>query len=123
MSKAISACSSSPVVRDGYVYSFSGNGNDANATLKCVELKTGSEKWSTRAFGNGTLILVDGCLLCLSYKGQLGLVEATPGAYVKLAEMQVFKVEETPAYAAPAMAYGKVYVRYADKMVCYDLKN
>lgn len=123
VSKAVSACNSSPLISGGYVYSFSGNGSDANGILKCIELKTGIEKWASKDFGNGTLLFVDGCLLCLSYRGRLGLVEASSGAFKKLADMDVFPAKGTPAYAAPAIAYGKVYLRYLDKMVCYDLKN
>jgi outer membrane protein assembly factor BamB len=117
--KAVASCCSAPVVHAGHIYSFTGNG--ADGALKCLELKTGTEKWSTPDFANGTLVLVDGCLLCLGYKGKLGLVEASPDAYRKLGEMKVFDAQEPPAYAAPAVACGKVYVRYLGKMVCYDL--
>lgn len=121
VNKTVSSCSSAPVVHEGHVYAFSGNGNDANATLKCIELQTGAERWSTQDFGNGTLIYLDGCLLCFSYKGKLGLVEASPAAYKKLAEQQVFETGNDPAYAAPAVAGGKVYVRYKQRLACFDL--
>ncbi len=60
----------------GRVYSFSGNGPAGK--LACVELATGALKWETRDLGNGSLVLVDGCLLCLTYAGSLVLVEARP---------------------------------------------
>jgi hypothetical protein len=119
VNKAVASCNSEAVIQNGFVYSFTGNG--APGAFKCLDLKTGAEKWSAPEFGNGALVLVDGCLLCLGYKGKLALVEAKPDAYKKLAEMQVFTVKDPPAYTAPAVANGKVYVRYLGTMICYDL--
>ncbi|MCW8131769.1 MAG: PQQ-like beta-propeller repeat protein [Planctomycetota bacterium] len=118
VSKAVSSCSSAAAVRDGCVYSFSGNGKDGS--LVCLDWQTGEVKWTTKEFGNGSLLLIGDVLLCLGYQGKLGLVEAAPGAYKKLGEMQVFDAKE-PAYAAPAYANGKAYVRYNGKLACYDL--
>ena len=119
VSTAVSSCNSTPVIFGGVVFSFSGNG--ASGVLKCLKLASGEEKWASGEFGNGTLALVDGCLLCFSYSGKLGLVSANPDAYTKLAMIQAFDASAAPSYAAPAVANGKVYLRYLGKVVCYDL--
>ncbi len=118
-SKAVASCSSDPVIVDGYVYSFSGQG--PHGKLKCIELATGHEKWATEELGNGSLVWADGCLLCLTYAGKLVLVEARPDAFGKLAEMSVFKAGGPPAFASPVVAGGRVYLRYGSRLVCYGL--
>jgi outer membrane protein assembly factor BamB len=119
VSKAVSSCNSDPVIVGGHVYSFSGNG--PSGALKCLELRTGTEKWTSTDFGNGTLVLCDGCLLCLGYSGKLGLVAAEPAEYRKLAVMQLFEAKGAPAYAAPAVANGKAYLRHLGNLACYEL--
>jgi outer membrane protein assembly factor BamB len=120
MSKAIASCNSDPVIHEGFVYSFSGNGPEGS--LKCIELKSGIQKWETKELGNGTLLLVDGCLLCLSYKGDLALVEAQPSAFRMLGRMKLFSANsQQPAYAAPAIAGRYVLARHASKLVCLAL--
>lgn len=119
-SKAVSACNSDPVIRDGHVYAFSGNGFDGQ--LKCLDLQTGAEKWSLRDFGNGSLALVDGLLFCQGYRGVIGLVEAAPDAGRKLAEKKVFEVKDPPAYAPPALAGGRAFLRYQERLICFDLR-
>jgi hypothetical protein len=99
------------------------------------------------AVGNGSLLVVDGCLLCLTYAGDLLLVKPTPSKFTKRAEIkglvardlrtarQAEKLNEpeaewpypygdtdyAPCWAPPAVARGKVYICYSDRLVCYDL--
>ena len=43
----LSAMGSPPVYRDGYLYGFGGNSGEF---LKCVEIKTGQVRWSSRPY-------------------------------------------------------------------------
>jgi outer membrane protein assembly factor BamB len=117
--KVIASCSSDPVIVDGFVYSFSGQGTSGK--LKCLDLKTGKEKWTAADLGNGSLLWVDGCLCCLSYSGKLALVEARPDAYHELAEMKIFEAEKTAAYTCPIIAADNVYLRFGPRLACYRL--
>jgi hypothetical protein len=117
--KVIASCSSDPVIIDGFVSSFSGQGTSGK--LKCLDLKTGRENWTTADLGNGSLVWVDGCWCCLSYSGKLALVEARPAAYHKLAEMKVLKAETTAAYTCPIIATHNVYLRHGPRLACYRL--
>ena len=54
--------------------------------MKCIDASTGMEKWKTRGFGEGTLMLADGHLIILGDRGKLGLVKATASAYHEVAE-------------------------------------
>jgi outer membrane protein assembly factor BamB len=55
--------------------------------LMCVDPKTGDVKWQQET-GNGNLIIVDDCLLCLTYSGDVLLVDPSPSGFKKLAEMK-----------------------------------
>lgn len=104
---------SSSCYYDGYIYGFS------NATLKCVSAEDGTSKWSKRALGKGSLILVGDKLLVLSDKGVLKLVETNPEVYTELGSFQAL---EGKSWTAPSFANGRVYVRNLTEMASYDLK-
>ena len=142
-----SALSDAAVI-DGYMYRFTGVGsaNNPRGRLVCVEFKTGEVKWA-ESTGNGSLLVVDGCLLCLTYAGDLLLVKPTPSKFTKLAEIKglvardlwIARQEEklnepeaqrpypyddldyAPCWAPPAVARGKLYIHYSDRLTCYDL--
>ena len=102
-------------------------------------------KWKEK-IGEGTMAFVDGCLLCLTYGGDLLLVEPHPQGFKKLAEIEHAIAREdwenhragklndperfkkatggfgfAPCWSAPTVARGKVYLHYSDRLVCYDL--
>lgn len=67
------------VLINGFLY-----GNDEN-TLKCIDWRTGAERWRMRGMDKGGLIAADGKLICLTGRGALMLVQATPEKYTELA--------------------------------------
>jgi hypothetical protein len=93
-------------------------GFDSSAILKCVDVFSQEEKWVTRGFQNGTLILADGHLIVLGERGKLALVEATPTAYKEVASAQVLRGR---CWTIPALANGKLYLRNQKELVCIDL--
>lgn len=133
---------SDPVILDGYIYKFTGGGfQEAPGKLVCMDARTGKVKWKEK-IGNGSMAFVDGCLLCLTYGGDLVLVERHPEGFKKLAEMKgviardLFQhkraeklndpqadvqMQYAPCWAAPTVARGKVYLHYSDRLMCYDL--
>jgi hypothetical protein len=72
--------------------------------------------------GWGTTVYVDGYLLCMDIKGNLFLVEPDPNAFRKVTEFKhaLGKVKHT-AWTVPVIANGKLYLRYMQHLVCYDL--
>jgi outer membrane protein assembly factor BamB len=122
--ETIASHHSDPVILDGFVYCYSGWSRQNRGHLKCVELATGEEKWSAREVGWGTLVLVDGHLLCLDIKGNLYLVRPDPGGFVKVAEFpKAISGARNPCWTAPVVANGKVYLRYRQRLICYDLRE
>jgi hypothetical protein len=82
--------------------------------------------------------VVHGCLLCLTWPGDLFLLQPSPDGFKKIAEMKgVLKRTAPwmhrglprpdkgpiPCWTLPVVARGKVYLRLSDELVCYDLMN
>ena len=74
-------------------------------------------------------MLVDGKLLVWGEFGQLQLVSARSDRYEKLAEMDLSKVSEaypgpeiaSPAWNAPVLSHGLLYLLGKGQLVCLEL--
>ena len=120
-----------PVLRDGYLYAFSGR-NEPDASFRCVELKTGKLMWSrderwpahsTRqpgVYGRGSAILADGKVIVLGEGGRLGLFRPNPKQAEEICAWQVPQLKY-PSWAGPVLADKKLYLRSEDHLVCVDL--
>jgi hypothetical protein len=123
-STVIASHHSDPALIDGYLYGYSGQSSQNRGDFKCVELATGTEKWSSKEIGWGTLIHADGHLICLDIKGNLFLIKPDAQEFTKVAEMKAALGDVThPAWTVPTVANGKLYLRYMQRLICYDLIN
>ncbi|QDU87058.1 Outer membrane protein assembly factor BamB precursor [Pirellulimonas nuda] len=116
-----------PVLLDGYLYGSSGQ-HAGQAELRCVEFATGRVAWGEPGLGRASLLLADGKLICLSEDGTLRLLKATPDAYTQLAEWTPRSADGEPllgypAWAAPVLSHGLLYVRGADRLLCLDVSG
>jgi len=114
-----------PIEHEGYLYGSSGY-HGPEAELRCIAWKRGELMWSEPDMGRSSLLLVDGTLVCLSEYGTLRLIRATPERYDELAEWELSGEDGAPllnypAWAAPALARGLLYVQGADRLVCLRL--
>lgn len=122
-SKVIRNHANSCVLWQGHVYGFD------ESQLKCIEWATGEMKWGEGKYRKGSVTLADGKLILYSEDGKLGIAEATPAAYKELAFTQAIKVRgdypgkaQTPTWAVPVLANGRIYCRSQDDLVCLDVK-
>jgi outer membrane protein assembly factor BamB len=121
-SKVIASHHSDPIILDGFLYGYSGQSDQNNGYFKCVELETGREKWRTGAVGWGTTTYVDGHLVCMDIKGNLHLVKPNPDKFEKVSQFPGALGEVAdPAWTLPVVANGRLYLRYMQRLVCYDL--
>ena len=105
---------SSSIYHEGHIYGFD------NATLKCLDAKTGAEKWAAReGFGHGSLTLADGHLYVLGDRGKLALVEATPEGYREKSTVQALSGK---CWTVPTIAGGRIYLRNEKELVALDLR-
>jgi outer membrane protein assembly factor BamB len=108
----------SSVFWNGFVY-----GLDEDI-LTCLDAKSGERKWKDGRYGYGQVLLAvnpktqAAHLIVLSGSGELALVKATPDAFEELARFQAL---EGKTWNYPAIAAGKIYLRNAVEMACYQL--
>jgi outer membrane protein assembly factor BamB len=135
------------IYKDGYLYGFDGR-NEPDASLACLELKTGKVMWrvnpeweetlvvngtehrQTLGTFRGTLLWVDGKFLCLGEMGHLLWLDLTPKGYKEMARAWLFAARET--WALPVLSHGLLYVgqnsrdvvrRESPRLLCYDLRG
>lgn len=107
---------SSCVFHDGFLYGFDvGPGN-----LKCIDLRTGSEKWAGQRRPKGTLIYADGRLIVLTEGGALMAVKATPERLEVEGTVKGI-AEGGELWALPVLANGRLYLRDAHEVICLDV--
>ena len=105
---------SSSIYHEGHIYGFD------NATLKCLDARTGEEKWAVReGFGHGSLTLADGHLYVLGDRGKLALVEATPDGF---REKSAFQALSGKCWTVPTLAGGRLYLRNEKELVALDVR-
>lgn len=122
-----------PIFHEGYLYASSGRHTE-NAELRSVELATGKVAWSLPGLGRSSLLYVDGHCVCLTEFGALLLFKPTPEKPDVVAQTILpsqdapanpdggpARLLRYPAWAAPILSHGLLYLRGADRLVCLEL--
>ncbi len=105
---------SSSVFWQGHIY-----GLDEDI-LTCLDAATGERKWKDGRYGYGQLLVAGGHLIVLTGNGELALVRATPERHEELARAPGLTGK---TWNHPALADGKLLVRNAVEMACFDLAS
>lgn len=133
--KALLAHWNTGIYVDGYLYACSGR-NPPDADLRCIEWKTGKVQWieqmppETRE--RSSLLYADGHFVQLGEYGTLKLIRVNPKKYELVSEMELLAEVSNPAFrprpllkypawAAPILSHGLLYVRGDDRLVCLEL--
>ncbi len=118
--ETLSAQFTTPVEKGGYLYGIDGREDVGVARLRCIDSKTGRVQWTQERFGNSLLILAGETLIIQTTDGEIVLAEANPKAYRELARA---KVADAKAFALPALAAGRLYIRGPRELKCLDLRR
>jgi outer membrane protein assembly factor BamB len=104
------------VVHQGHAYGF-----DVNVFC-CIDLATGKRCWRAGRYGRGQVILLadQGLLLVLSEKGEAVLLSANPQRHEELGRFQAVNGK---TWNHPVIVRGRLYVRNAEEMACYELNR
>jgi outer membrane protein assembly factor BamB len=102
------------VIKDGFAYGLSGG----NAC--CIDLATGKQKWRKGRYGYGQLALLadQGVLVIACESGEVALVAAKPEKHEELGR---FEAVDGKTWGHPTIAHGRLYVRSAEEMACFEL--
>ncbi len=109
----------------GYLYGCSGR-HAQGSDLRCVKLETGEVMWSERIDERTSLLYVDGYFVGLGEYGTLMLIRVNPKkpdvvSRVRITDEQGQELIGYPAWAAPVLSNGFLYIRGKDRLVCLDL--
>jgi hypothetical protein len=89
--------------------------------LTCVKLADGQRLWKRGRYGHGQMLLLteQGALLILTEQGDVVLVAASPDGHNELGR---FTAIEGKTWNHPVVAHGRLYVRNAAEMACYNIQ-
>lgn len=140
---------STTIAVDGFLYGFSGR-HEEEAMFQCRELTTGNLVWETNGFGGdltnlrqdpktgkildrqtgrpipwpfygrGSKIVADGKFIVLGERGTLALVKINPKKFDEISRASYPEIRY-PAWAAPVLSRGRLYLRSEDHLLCLDL--
>ena len=102
------------VVHDGCLYGFDGS------LFCCVDGRTGKRRWKEGRYGHGQVLLLadQPLLLVVAESGEAVLVAANPERHEELGRFQAL---DGKTWNHPVIAHGRLYVRNAEEMACYEL--
>jgi outer membrane protein assembly factor BamB len=105
------------VLVNGYLY------GEGGGRLCCIDFKSGKVLWREGRPGKGSIAYADGRLYYRNEGGAMMLVDATPTKYVEHGRFEPRERGEGPCWPHPLIANGKLYLRHADLLACYDVKQ
>jgi outer membrane protein assembly factor BamB len=115
-SRTLKPAFNDPVIWEGNVYGFDGR------IFTCVDLETGNRRWKAGRYGEGQVALLadQALLVVVSESGEVILLKANPDRHEELAKFQGI---EGKTWNHPAIVDGRLYLRNAKEMACYDLRS
>jgi outer membrane protein assembly factor BamB len=103
------------VLHGNALYGFDGR------VLTCIDLETGQQRWKKGRYGSGQVLLLGDqpLLLVVAENGKVALVAADPDQHQELGRFQAI---EGKTWNHPVIARGRLYVRNAQEIACYELR-
>lgn len=111
----------------GYLYGCSGR-HSGGAEFRCVELSTGKVMWRSRVNERASLLWVNDYFIYLGEYGRLLLLKCTPDKLDVISQSVPTDINgrqliNYPAWAAPVLSDGRLYVRGKDRLICFALDS
>ena len=112
-------------MHDGYIYASSGE-KSGSAALVCLKWSTGEVRWSEPGLRRSSLLYVDDHLVVLTEYGELLLIRANSERFDLVARSRVLdgsgrQLIRYPAWSAPILSNGVLYLRGEGRLVALDL--
>lgn len=118
LSKAMRNQMNPSVLIGGHLFGIDGN-ESKNAVLSCLDWRDGSQKWSFKDAGCGSVTAAGDQLIVLSDKGELMIGKASPSGFQPTIRAQVLNGK---CWTIPTLANGRLYCRNAEgAVVCLAL--
>jgi outer membrane protein assembly factor BamB len=106
-----------PIYYDGHLYLWNDNG-----VVSCVKPATGDTVWTMRVGGgySGSPICIDGKLYCITEKGEMVVVPATP-RQPTAADVHRTTLAD-PSHSTPIVAGGRLLIRTYHRLAALEAK-
>ena len=104
---------------------YGANGGNGGGALICLDFKTGNVLWNQRTEGRapkGSIAFADHRFYYRCEDGTMLLFEPSPKEYIERGRFPQPDRSESPDWAHPVIANGKLYLRDQDVLLCYDVK-
>jgi len=142
---------STPIHVDGHIYGFSGR-NENDGELRCIRVSDGKVIWQSVGtngpltdfardrttgkivnvktgkpvpfpyFGRGSLTRVGDRFIVLGERGTLAVVHVDPEKFVEDCRTSFDEIHY-PAWTAPVLSNGQLYLRSEDWLLCLDVRK
>ncbi|MDR3011919.1 MAG: PQQ-binding-like beta-propeller repeat protein [Chitinispirillales bacterium] len=105
------------ILHNGYIY---GSGHNSRGWF-CLDFRTGRQMWN--APGKGSITFADGMLYFYDEEGTMSLVRAQPDRFELVSSFEVPEGGRGAYWAHPVVSNGVLYLRHANNLYAYDIKN
>ncbi len=98
----------------------------AGSTQICVDFKSGESLWQDRSIGSGSLCYADGKIFIHGDNNEVAMIEATGEAYKELGRFMLPNAPDhgnAKAWAYPIIVDGKLIIRDAGTVWCFDIRG
>ena len=123
--KAMACHWNTPILYDGFLYGCSGR-HRSNGEIKCIRWDNGQTAWRIKLDGRSSLTFADKHFVNLSESGLVTCFQATSTGYVESGRLEKGKagivLPSYPAWTAPVIAKGLMYLRGKHELICYELR-
>lgn len=112
-----------PIEHNNFLYGCSGR-HSAHGTLRCVDWMTGRIAWEEKMSNRTSMVYADGHFFSLGENGRLRVFRATADRYQETGRIDKHNAQVMPSYpawAAPVLSHGLLYIRGKHELICYDL--
>jgi outer membrane protein assembly factor BamB len=98
-------------------------GTNFNGAWCSINFMTGEVGYLSRGAGKGSVHYADGLLYGLTEREKtVLLIKPEPGEFILLSQFELPNEAEGPSWAHPVVINGRLYVRHAQYLYCYDVK-
>ena len=108
------------ILLDGRLY---GSGHATTRAYVCMDARTGKILYKAPGLAKGSTAYADGRLYCLSVDGVMWLLEPTAAGFQTRGQFRLVKGKKQDVWPHPVICDGRLYLRYHDKLFCYDIKR
>jgi len=124
---------STPVILDGYIYGIYGGAFSISlyASLRCLELDTGTLRWEYHPQGKPvkqwiSFCAADGKLIVLYEEGRLAIIDASPAGYREISAyaLPLAGKKKMQYCTPPVLCNGRIYCRnFGGELTCIDVSR